>query len=60
MLEEPGRAIELRADGRGHWADAATGSPLPLDGCVDIDIYPSPFTNTLPIRRFADARSGGR
>ena len=58
VLEEPGRAMELRADGRGHWTDAATGSPLPLDGCVDIDIYPSPFTNTLPIRRFADATVG--
>jgi hypothetical protein len=58
VLEEPGRVMEIRADGRGHWTDAATGSPLPLDGCVDIDIYPSPFTNTLPIRRLADAVVG--
>lgn len=58
VLEEPGRAMEIRADGRGHWTDAATGSPLPLDGCIDIDIYPSPFTNTLPIRRLADATVG--
>jgi len=58
VLGEPGRAMEIRADGRGRWTDAATGSPLPLDGCVDIDIYPSPFTNTLPIRRLTDAGVG--
>jgi hypothetical protein len=58
VLEEAGRGREIRADGRGHWTDAATGSPLPLDGCLDIDIYPSPFTNTLPIRRLTDAIAG--
>jgi hypothetical protein len=51
MLEEPARALELRADGRGRWTDGATGASLPLDGCVDVDVYPSPFTNTLPMRR---------
>jgi hypothetical protein len=45
-------------DGRGHWSDAAAGAVPALDGCVDIDIYPSPFTNTLPIRRLADAPIG--
>jgi hypothetical protein len=58
VLEEPGRSLEIRGDGRGRWTDAPTGSPLPLDGCVDIDIYPSPFTNTLPIRRLVDAAPG--
>ena len=58
VLEEPGRVMDIRADGRGRWTDAATGSPLPLDGCADIDIYPSPFTNTLPIRRLADPSAG--
>lgn len=57
VLEEPARVMEVRADGRGHWTDGAGGS-LPLDGCVDIDIYPSPFTNTLPIRRLTDAVVG--
>ena len=51
VLEEPSRALDLRADGRGRWTDGATGAPLPLDGCVDVDVYPSPFTNTLPMRR---------
>jgi hypothetical protein len=58
LIETPPRVLDVRADGRGRWTDAATGTPLALDGCVDIDIYPSPFTNTLPIRRLADAVVG--
>ena len=58
LLEQPPRVLDIRADGGGRWADMATGAPLPLDGCVDIDIYPSPFTNTLPMRRLADAVIG--
>jgi hypothetical protein len=45
----------LRADGAGNWTDA-DGTPLPaLQGCIDVDVSCSPFTNTLPIRRL-----GGR
>jgi hypothetical protein len=41
----------LLADGEGHWK-RASGEPLPeLDGCIDVDISATPFTNTLPIRR---------
>lgn len=58
VLDQPLRVLDIRADGRGHWTDEATGAALPLDGCVDIDIYPSPFTNTLPMRRLADAVIG--
>lgn len=57
VLGDPGRVLAVRADGRGRWT-AATGEALALDGCVDIDIYPSPFTNTLPIRRLADVPVG--
>ena len=57
VLETPQRGIEVYADGRGRWTDAG-GTPLPLDGCVDIDIYPSPFTNTLPMRRLTDVVVG--
>jgi hypothetical protein len=53
LLDEPGRTLELRAAGGGRWIDAATGEALPLDGCVDVDIYPTPFTNSLPVRRLA-------
>jgi len=43
--------IRLHADGQGHWK-LDTGGPLQLlDGCMDVDISITPFTNTLPIRR---------
>ena len=46
-----GRGLHVRSDGAGSWSDAA-GRRLPaLDGCIDIDLAGSPFTNTLPIRR---------
>lgn len=45
------RALSLRADGAGHW-QLGDGKPRPdLDGCLDIDIWPTPFTNSFPIRR---------
>jgi hypothetical protein len=45
------REIGYNSDGEGHWFDKH-GLPLAeLDGCIDIDISGSPFTNTLPIRR---------
>ncbi len=47
--------VSLRADGAGNWSDA-DGTPLPaLQGCTDVDLSGSPFTNTLPIRRLGDA-----
>lgn len=58
LLEEPGRVLDLRAAGRGRWIDGTTGAALPLDGCLDVDVYPSPFTNTLPMRRLADSAVG--
>jgi hypothetical protein len=48
----------VRVDGRGRWSDATTGVALPLDGCVDVDIFPSPFTNTLPVRRLPELTVG--
>jgi len=45
------RSLRLETDGKGHWRDGE-GRALPeLDGCIDIDIWPTPFTNTFPIRR---------
>ena len=44
-------ALRLTSDGKGHWTDDE-GAALPqFDGCIDIDISATPFTNTLPIRR---------
>jgi uncharacterized protein len=45
------RSLSLEADGGGHWRHRR-GEPInDLDGCVDIDIWPTPFTNSFPIRR---------
>ena len=45
------RAVSLVANGDGQWA-TADGEPLPeFDGCIDIDISNTPFSNTIPIRR---------
>ncbi|HET9206346.1 MAG TPA: putative glycolipid-binding domain-containing protein, partial [Burkholderiaceae bacterium] len=45
------RTLSLTSDGRGRWHDG-DGRPLvDLDGCIDIDIWPTPFTNSFPIRR---------
>jgi len=44
------RALHLQSDGRGRWRrDGAAVAAL--DGCEDIDIWPTPFTNSFPIRR---------
>lgn len=43
--------FEVSTDGKGHWI-TATGDTVPsLQGCSDVDISATPFTNTLPIRR---------
>ena len=60
VIEEPSRVLEVSADRRRRWTDSATGVELPLNGCVDIDIYPSPFTNTLPMRRLVSSVVAGR
>jgi len=47
-----GQLLSVEADGVGRWRDARSGEHLPqLDGCIDVDIAATPFTNTLPIRR---------
>lgn len=43
--------LGLRADGEGHW-QSPDGKPLRhLDGCIDIDIWPTPLTNSFPLWR---------
>jgi hypothetical protein len=43
--------LKLLTDGEGQWKRGG-GEPVPeLDGCIDVDISATPFTNTLPIRR---------
>ncbi|WP_119068093.1 putative glycolipid-binding domain-containing protein [Aggregatilinea lenta] len=43
--------VALFADGHGRWIDSDVGELPALDGCLDVDISATPFTNTLPIRR---------
>lgn len=45
-----GARLRLESDGEGHWRRGGVAAPE-LDGCIDIDISGTPFTNTLPIRR---------
>lgn len=46
-----GALLELFADGEGNWSDDRA-EPLPdLRGCIDLDIWPTPLTNSLPIWR---------
>ena len=45
------RSLSLQTDGQGHWRHRDGEAIDDLDGCLDIDIWPTPFTNSFPIRR---------
>jgi hypothetical protein len=45
------RRLELATDGAGRWRDGVGGALPALQDCLDIDIWPTPFTNMFPIRR---------
>jgi hypothetical protein len=49
--ERSTRSLRLHTDGHGHWRHSDGRAIAELDGCVDIDIWPTPFTNSFPIRR---------
>ncbi|WEX89238.1 putative glycolipid-binding domain-containing protein [Sinorhizobium garamanticum] len=54
-----GKTLHLLSDRQGHWRDL-NGVALPeFDGCIDIDLAGTPFTNTLPIRRLNLNRKAG-
>lgn len=51
MLDDSSRNLKLFSDGKGNWTNR-DGKTIPeLNNCMDLDIYYSPFTNTLAIRR---------
>jgi hypothetical protein len=50
-LGEGGGALALTGDGSGHWTDADGTHRPALDGCLDVDLPSTVFTNTLPVRR---------
>ena len=44
------RELELERDGAQGWL--ANGAPVPhIDGCLDVDLEASAFTNAFPVRR---------
>lgn len=49
--ERSRRSLSLQTDGQGHWRHGDGRAIDELDGCVDVDIWPTPFTNSFPIRR---------
>jgi len=49
--EHSTRSLNLRVDGQGRWRHVDGCVIANLDGCIDIDIWPTPFTNSFPIRR---------
>lgn len=48
-LDEPD--LWLATDGGGRWGEMNGAHRVELDGCYDVDLTITPFTNTLPIRR---------
>jgi uncharacterized protein len=44
------RTLEVRSDADGKWWADGTRRPE-LDGCLDLDLESSAFTNTLPVHR---------
>ena len=45
------RSLSLHTEGDGQWLDPGGRVIAELQGCRDIDIWPTPFTNTFPVRR---------
>lgn len=55
-----GRNRAYRSPVPGRWEDG-TGKPLPVfDGCIDIDLSFTCFTNSLPVRRLEFAQGQAR
>lgn len=52
-LDENEQTIRFVSDGFGRWTNEAGSHMSELDGCLDVDITATPFTNTLPIRRLS-------
>ncbi len=50
LRRHDGRVMRLVSNGEGDWKVDGRRAPA-LEGCVDIDLSGTPFTNTLPMRR---------
>jgi uncharacterized protein len=49
--------LQFESDGQGRWSDQGK-NVASLQGCTDVDIPLTPFTNTLPINRLKLAVGG--
>ncbi|HET7738750.1 MAG TPA: putative glycolipid-binding domain-containing protein [Tepidiformaceae bacterium] len=49
-----GKTMMLTSDRQGNWFGDSNLPRRELEGCIDIDISGTPFTNTLPMRRNRD------
>lgn len=49
--EQDAKTLRLQTDGQGNWRGSDGQSIDELAGCIDIDIWPTPFTNSFPLRR---------
>lgn len=45
--------VDPLSDGDGNWTTLHGNAVPELEGCLDVDISVTPFTNTLPIRRLS-------
>jgi uncharacterized protein len=52
-LEGRSTTLALASNGMGRWTDGSGEHVPSLDGCLDVDLSATPFTNTLPIRRLS-------
>ncbi len=51
ILDKSIPQLHLKADGKGHWTTGTGQHVIELDGCIDVDISATPFTNTIAIQR---------
>jgi hypothetical protein len=50
-LDLRGNALSIETDGEGEWFGSEELQLESLKDCLDVDISPTPFTKSLPIRR---------
>jgi hypothetical protein len=56
LLNAPCSTLFMEQVEAGKWMDGRGNHLLMLDGCTDIDISATPFTNTIPIKRMTQDR----
>jgi hypothetical protein len=51
IISEDEIRMQISSDGQGSWFDSVEKEIDFLQGCIDVDVMATPFTNTLPINR---------